>query len=147
MTRRCCRSIQQSAFSQTWVLEREAGLKDFRDLKVWEKSHHLALLVYKHTQLFPRQEMFCRTSQMRRAAVSIPTNIAEGCGRAGNGDFARFLYIAMGSASELEYLLLISLDLGYLDRTDHKELDVAATEVKRMLASLISKVNADRLTT
>src|SRR5208337_1611974 len=128
------------------MLEREAGLKDFRDLKVWEKSHNLALLVYKHTQLFPKQELFGITSQMRRAAVSIPTNIAEGCGRAGNGDFARFLYIAMGSASELEYLLLISLDLGYLHRIDHKELDVAATEVKRMLASLISKVNADRRT-
>ena len=121
-------------------------MKDFRDLKVWEKSHHLALLVYKHTQSFPKQEMFGITSQMRRAAVSIPTNIAEGCGRAGNGDFARFLYIAMGSASELEYLLLISLDLGYLDRIDYKELDLAATEVKRMLASLISKVNADRRT-
>jgi four helix bundle protein len=121
-------------------------VKDFRDLKVWEKSHNLALLVYKHTQSFPKQELFGITSQMRRAAVSIPTNIAEGCGRAGNGDFARFLYIAMGSASELEYLLLISLDLGYLDRIDYKELDVAATEVKRMLASLISKVNADRRT-
>jgi four helix bundle protein len=128
------------------VLEREAGLKDFRDLKVWEKAHNLALLVYKHTQPFPKQELFGITSRMRRAAVSIPTNIAEGCGRAGNGDFARFLYIAMGSASELEYLLLISLDLGYLDRIDYKELDVAATEVKRMLASLISKVNADRRT-
>ena len=121
-------------------------MKDFRDLKVWEKAHNLALLVYKHTQPVPKQELFGITSQMRRAAVSIPTNIAEGCGRAGNGDFARVLYLAMGSASELEYLLLISLDLGYLDRIDYKELDAAATEVKRMLASLISKVNADRRT-
>jgi four helix bundle protein len=128
------------------MLEREAGLKDFRDLKVWEKSHHLALLLYKHTQSFPKQELFGITSQMRRAAVSIPTNIAEGCGRSGNAELARFLSIAMGSASELEYLLLISLDLGYLDRIDYKDLDVAATEVKRMLASLISKVNADRRT-
>lgn len=121
-------------------------MKDFRDLKVWEKSHQLALMVYKYTQSFPKQELFGITSQMRRAAVSIPTNIAEGCGRNGNGDFARFLYIAMGSASELEYLLLISLELGYLERIDCQELDVAATEVKRMLASLISKVNADRRT-
>jgi len=125
------------------VLEREAGLKDFRDLKVWEKSHQLALLVYKHTQPFPKQELFGITSQMRQAAVSIATNIAEGCGRGGSAELARFLSIAMGSASELEYLLLISADLGLLNRIDHTELDLATTEVKRMLASLVAKINAE----
>jgi len=118
-------------------------VKDFRDLKVWEKSHNLALLAYKHTQNFPKQEMFGLTSQMRRAAVSIPTNIAEGCGRGGNFELARFLSIAMGSASELEYLLFISAGLGFLNRIDHKELELATTEVKRMLASLIAKINAE----
>jgi four helix bundle protein len=118
-------------------------LKDFRDLKVWEKSHNLALLVYKYTQPFPKQEMFGLTSQMRRAAVSIPANIAEGCGRGGNFELARFLSIAMGSASELEYLLLISAGLGFLNRIDYKELELATTEVKRMLASLIAKINAE----
>jgi four helix bundle protein len=118
-------------------------VKDFRDLKVWEKSHQLALIVYKYTQAFPKQELFGITSQMRRAAVSIPSNIAEGCGRGGNADLARFLSIAMGSASELEYLLLISAGLGFLNRIDHKELELATTEVKRMLASLIAKINAE----
>lgn len=137
-------STQQSALSKTTVLEKEAAVKDFRDLKAWEKSHHLALLVYKHTQSFPKQELFGITSQMRRAAVSIPTNIAEGCGRSGNAELARFLSIAMGSASELEYLLLISENLEFLSRIDHKELELATTEVKRMLASLIAKINAER---
>ena len=119
-------------------------MKDFRDLKVWEKSHKLALLVYKHTQPFPKQEMFGLTSQMRGAAISIPTNIAEGCGRGGNFELARFFSIARGSASELEYLLLISEGLGFPNRIDYKELELATTEVKRMLASLIAKINAER---
>ena len=111
-------------------------------MKVWEKSHNLALLVYKHTQPFPKQELFGITSQMRRAAVSLPTNIAEGCGRSGSAELARFLSIAMGSASELEYLLLISENLGFLSRIDHI-IELATTEVKRMLASLIAKINAE----
>ncbi len=106
------------------MLEKEAALKDFRDLQAWEKSHNLALLVYKRTQPFPKQEMFGLTSQMRRAAVSIPTNIAEGYGRGGNFELARFLGIAMGSASELEYLLLIAAEMGFLNRIDHKELEL-----------------------
>jgi len=118
-------------------------LKDFRDLKVWEKSHNLALLVYKHTQPFHEQEMFGLTSQMRRAAVSIPSEIAKGCGRGGNVELARFLSIALGSASELEYLLLLCAELGFLNRIDYKELELATVEVKRMLASLIAKINAE----
>lgn len=118
-------------------------MKDFRNLKVWEKGHKLALLVYKHTQPFPREELFGITSQMRRAAISIPTNIAEGCGRGGNRELARFLGMAMGSASELEYLLLISAELGFLNKIDHSELDVRTTEVKRMLASLIATINTE----
>jgi four helix bundle protein len=90
-------------------------MKSFRDLKVWEKSHELALAAHDATADFPKQEMFGLVSQIRRCATSIPANIAEGCGRRGNGEFHRFLQIAMGSASELEYHLLLSRDLKFLD--------------------------------
>lgn len=89
-------------------------MKDFRNLKVWEKSHQLALAVYKATSTFPRHELYGLTSQIRRACASIPANIAEGCGRSGDAELARFLQIAMGSASELEYHLLLARDLGFL---------------------------------
>ena len=82
-------------------------MKDFRDLRVWEKAHQLALDSYKATNGFPKTEMFGMTSQIRRAAVSIAANIAEGCGKRGNGEFQRFLNIATGSASELEYHFLL----------------------------------------
>jgi four helix bundle protein len=119
-------------------------LKDFRDLKVWEKSHNLALLVYKHTESFHEQEMFSLTNQMRRAAVSIPSKIAKGWGRGGNLELARFTRIAMGSAGELEYLLRMSAELGFLNRVNYQELELATIEVKRMLASLIAKIKAEQ---
>jgi four helix bundle protein len=78
-------------------------MRDFRELKVWEKAHQLALEIYKATSTFPKEERYGLTSQMRRATVSIPADIAEGCCRKGDAEFARFLQIAMGSASELEY--------------------------------------------
>jgi four helix bundle protein len=81
-------------------------MKDFRQLKVWEKSHQLALAVYKITKEFPKEELYGLTSQIRRASMSIPTTIAEGCGRNTNKEFARFLQIAMGFASETEYQLI-----------------------------------------
>ena len=83
-------------------------MKDFRKQKVWGKAHDLALKVYRVTEAFPKTELFGLTSQIRRAGVSIPANIAEGCGRDTDADFARFLQIAMGSASELEYHLLLA---------------------------------------
>ena len=89
-------------------------MKDFRELKVWDKAHRVALSVYRATKDFPAQEQYGLTSQIRRAAVSIPTNIAEGCGRNGDAEFARFLDIALGSASELEYLVLLSGELELL---------------------------------
>ena len=119
-------------------------MRDFRELKVWEKSHHLALGVYKATAKFPKDELHGLTSQIRRACVSVPANIAEGCGRNGDPEFARFLQIAMGSASELEYHLLISRDLGLLTDTDYKQLAQETTEVKRMLTPFIQKLKADR---
>jgi four helix bundle protein len=117
-------------------------VQDFRKLKVWEKGHALTLAVYKETVKFPREEQYGLTSQIRRASASIPANIAEGCGRGGKAELGQFLRVAMGSASEVEYHLLLARDLGYLDISLYGELDSKATEVKRMLASLIVKVRA-----
>ncbi|HEY2497799.1 MAG TPA: four helix bundle protein [Candidatus Angelobacter sp.] len=119
-------------------------MKSFRDLKVWEKSHELALAAYDATTNFPKQEMFGLISQIRRCAASVPANIAEDCGRRGNGEFHRFLQIAMGSASELEYHLLLSRDLKFLDDEIYKALNGRVEEVKRMLASLARKVDEER---
>lgn len=83
-------------------------MKDFRNLKVWEKAHQLTLEIYRSTKLFPREEMYGLISQMRRCSASIGANIAEGCGKRGNGEFQRFLQIASGSASELDYHLLLA---------------------------------------
>jgi four helix bundle protein len=91
-------------------------MKDFRELKVWEKSHRLALKVYNATTKFPKEELYGLTSQMRRSSVSVPTNIAEGCGRNRDSELNRFFEIAMGSASELEYLFLLARDLGFLGK-------------------------------
>jgi four helix bundle protein len=87
-------------------------MRDFRTLKVWEKAHALVLSVYRATSSFPRDELFGLTSQMRRSAASIPTNIAEGCGANTDAEFARFCQYAVRSSCELEYQLLLSRDLG-----------------------------------
>ena len=119
-------------------------MRDFRELKVWEKAHFLALSAYKATKRFPRDELFGLTSQIRRSCVSIGANIAEGCGRRGDAELARFLQIAMGSASELEYHLLLACDLGFLKTAEYEALAREVTEVKRMLCSFIQKLKADR---
>jgi len=118
-------------------------LKNFKDLKVWDKAHKLALKVYEITKDFPREEIYGLISQMRRATVSIPTNIAEGCGRNSDAELARFLEIAMGSASELEYLLLLSKELNFLSDKLYTTLKSETTEIKQMLATLIKKVRSD----
>jgi len=118
-------------------------MKDFRNLKVWQKSHELALSIYKATLPFPRGEIYGLVSQLRRAASSVPANIAEGCGCNGNREFARFLGIALRSASETEYHLLLSRDLGYLDIETYENLNNRAVEVKRMLTGFIQKLIAD----
>jgi four helix bundle protein len=118
-------------------------VQDFRNLKVWEKAHALTLDVYKASRSFPREEMYGLTSQMRRASVSIGSNIAEGTCRRGDVDFARFLQIAVGSASEVEYHLLLARDLNLLEASDYDRLSEEAVGVKRMLASLMQKLRAD----
>jgi four helix bundle protein len=108
-----------------------------------QRNHELTLAVYKATQAFPKDELYGLTSQPRRASSSIPANIAEGCGRGGDAEIRRFLQVAMGSASELEYHLLLAHDLHYLETPKYQALDEQATEVKRMLASFIQKLKAD----
>jgi four helix bundle protein len=118
-------------------------VQDFRNLKVWEKAHALTLDVYKSSKTFPREETYGLTNQMRRASASIGANIAEGACRGGDLDFARFLQIATGSASELEYHLLLAHDLEILKILDFDRLSSKTTEVKRMLASLMKKLRAE----
>jgi len=114
--------------------------RDFRELKVWDKSHQLTLEVYKATTSFPREELYGLTSQIRRSSASIAANIAEGCGRGSPAELSRYLQIAMGSASELEYHLVLARDLKILSMDAHESLDQRVTEVKRMLASFIQKL-------
>ncbi len=121
-------------------------MKDFKDLKVWTKSHALTLQIYRSTQDFPKQELFGLVSQMRRSSSSIGANIAEGVGRKSDGELARFLHIARGSASELEYHLLLSHDLGFLPLKDFAGLTKQADEIQRMLTSLIQQVQPIRNT-
>ena len=118
-------------------------MKDFRSLKAWGKAHELTLKVYAATKSFPREENFGLTSQLRRACASIPANIAEGCGRTGDVELARFLVIASGSASEVEYHLLLAHDLGYLRDAECSQLDEEINELKRMLTAFINKLKAN----
>ena len=118
-------------------------MKDFKKLKVWQKAHRITLAVYKATQNFPKEELYGLTSQIRRASSSIPANVAEGCGRGGDADFARFIQIAIGSASELKYHLLLAHDLNLLGTHLYDHLSSDVTEVKRMLTSLIKKLKAE----
>ena len=101
------------------------------------------MAVYKATSRFPKEEIYGLTSQIRRSCASISANIAEGCGRNGTNELARFLQIGMGSASELEYHLLLAHDLGLLKAPEYKQLDGGVSEVKRMLTSFIKKLKAD----
>jgi four helix bundle protein len=119
-------------------------MKDFRDLQVWHRAHELTLAVYRITAAFPQEERFGLTMQLRRASSSIGANLAEGCGRNGDAELARFCTIAMGSASELEYHLLLARDVQLLDTADYTVLADQATEVKRMIAGLQKKLRADR---
>ena len=117
-------------------------MKDFRNLKVWEKAHQLALALYPVTASFPRQEAYGLVSQIRRAASSIPANIAEGCGREGDPELARFCIIARGSATELEYQLLLARDLKLIQPKDYETLSAQTVEIKRMLTVLVQKLTA-----
>jgi four helix bundle protein len=118
-------------------------MRDFKELKVWEKAHQWVLEVYRVTGSFPTEERFSLIAQLRRAAASVPANIAEGCGRDSQREFARFLSIAAGSACEAEYHLLLARDLGYLDEAIHRELDQNVNEVKRMPNTFVQRLTAN----
>jgi four helix bundle protein len=115
-------------------------MKDYKKLVVWEKAHKLTLFIYRLTQAFPREERYALVSQIRRAAISTPTNIAEGCGKNTQPDFARYLQNAFGSMQEVQYLSFLSFELNYMDRKDYAVLDENISEVKAMLTGLIHKV-------
>ena len=115
-------------------------MKDFKELRVWQKAHAFALEIYQVTRGFPRDEIYGLTSQIRRAALSVGANIAEGCGRRSDGEFARFLQIARGSASELEYHLLVARDLKLLTQDAYHNFEKKLVEVQRMLTSLVASI-------
>jgi len=115
-------------------------MRDFKELKVWEKAHALALRIYHSTRHFPAHEQYGITSQLRTAAVSISTNIAEGCGRSSEIEFARFLEISFASAGELQYLTLLSKDLELFDSSTYQQISDNVEQVKRMLYTFIQKV-------
>ncbi len=115
-------------------------MQNYKDLQVWKKSHEISLSIYKITQSFPKEEVFGLVSQLRRASVSIPTNIAEGSGRFTQKDFASFLQISLGSSQEVEYLILLSKELNYITEAEFILLDKSIGEIKAMLISLIKKV-------
>lgn len=119
-------------------------VQDFRDVKTWQRAHELTLSVYQITAMFQKEELYGLTSQLRRCSASIAANIAEGCGRNGDAEFARFCSIAMGSASELEYHLLLAKDLKLIAPKAYSELSERAVELKRMLSGLLQKLKASR---
>src|SRR5579862_4871866 len=120
-------------------------MKNYKELRVWEKAHAMTLVIYDKTREFPKEELYGLTSQMRRSSASMGANIAEGSGRRSEGEICRFLRIARESASELEYHLLLAHDLGFLGEEDFRELYRMADEQQRMLTGLIQKFQRDEL--
>jgi four helix bundle protein len=116
---------------------------DFHELKVWVKAHQLTLDIYRISMSFPKEEQYGLTSQIRRAATSIPTNLAEGCGRDSQAELLRFTRIANGSASELEYQLLLIHDLGWLIDPVYQQLFSNLVELRKMLNTFIHKISAN----
>jgi len=118
-------------------------MQDFRKLEVWQRSHALTLKVYELTRSFPADEKFGLTSQLRRAATSVESNLAEGSSRGSDADFKRFVQMAIGSASEVECQLLLAKDLGFLSSANHSGLEADLQQTKRMLIRLSQKLMAD----
>lgn len=115
-------------------------MQTYRDLIVWQKAMSIVLKLYTETKAWPKEEVYALTSQIRRSAISIPSNIAEGYGRNSTGDYVRFLQIASGSLYEFQTQLEISFQLGYLDKGKFEELNALSLEIEKMLSSLISKL-------
>jgi four helix bundle protein len=115
-------------------------MRNYRDLQVWKKAHDLTLELYRVSQRFPRKEMYGITGQLRRAAVSIGANLAEGCGRRTSNELARFVRVAMGSASELDYHILLCRDIGLMSSDAFSISTAKLTEVRKMLTSFLQSV-------
>lgn len=121
-----------------------SNIKTFRDLLVWQKSMRFVTEIYEITKQFPREENFGLTSQIRRSTVSVPSNIAEGFGRQGLGDYIRFLNIAIASLFEMQTQLEISYNLEYTSKEKFEILYENSREIERMLSSLIRKLKEKR---
>ena len=121
-------------------------LKNYKELQVWQKAYQFCLEIYKVTKTFPNEEKYGLTSQIRRAAISIPSNIAEGYGRKSSGEYIQFLYIAYGSNCELETQLLLSGDLGYIEKVGLESLLKSVGDIERMLKALIRSLREKSLT-
>ena len=115
-------------------------MRNYRDLEVWNKAHGLTLHLYKVSRGFPRDEIYGLTAQLRRAAASIGANLAEGSGRLTDNEMARFVRIALGSASELDYHLVLSHDLKFLNSEDYQYAAKELTSVRKMLRSFLSAI-------
>jgi four helix bundle protein len=115
-------------------------MRNYRDLEVWKISHKLTLELYAASKKFPKDEIFGLTSQLRRAAVSIGANLAEGCGRRTSPEFARFIRIAMGSASELDYHLLLCRDFEFISAEFYERNAKELIKVRKMLSALLTSV-------
>lgn len=116
-------------------------MQDYKKLEVWTKSHKLVLIIYSITKSFPHEELYGLTNQIRRAVVSIAANIVEGSGRQGKKEFLKFLNIAFASACEVEYELLLSFDLKYINNSIYSEVSIQVEEIKKMIYGLIQKIN------
>lgn len=117
-------------------------MRNYRDLDVWDKSHKLTLRLYERSRNFPKEEFYGLTSQLRRAAMSIGANLAEGCGRQTTPELARYVRIAMGSASELDYHLLLARDFGFLKSDEHSDLSAELTRIRKMLTALLGRLES-----
>ena len=115
-------------------------MQDYKSLKIWQHSHNFTLDIYRITARFPKDEQRGLVSQMRRSSYSIPTNIAEGCGRRTKEDFAHFLQMSLGSANEIEYQLLLSADLKYITKEQYDSLSMKINYIRRMIINFIAKV-------
>ena len=118
-------------------------MKDFKNIEIWKRSHKLTLEIYKATQCFPKEEIYGLTSQIRRAVSSIPINIAEGCGRRTNAELANFLNIASGSASEVEYEILLAKEIGYISNEQYESWTREIGELRSMLAAYMRKLKTN----
>jgi len=119
-------------------------MRNYEDLEVWQKSHALTVRIYRTTESFPRSELFGLTSQIRRSAGSIGANLAEGCGRWGDPELARFVQIAMGSASELQNHLRLAKDLGFLASSEYSSVIKPLQSVRQMLTAFLQTLRGKR---